>query len=184
MKVVGISGTLVGSKTRVLVEHLMQQVKQQYPECETDLVDLKEYSLELCDGRPTEQYGSDTKEVIRKIEEADAFLIGTTILHGSMPGALKNLFELVPVSAFSDKFTAFAANGGNPLHYLAIENYVKPIASYLKMWSLPEYLFVLSSDFNKENRLTGELKLGEVDSFIDRYTTVLKQIHAGKVELS
>ncbi|MFJ8063210.1 NADPH-dependent FMN reductase [Psychrobacillus sp. NPDC096426] len=181
MKVLGISGTLVGSKTRILVEHILQQLQQQYPECKIELLDLKEYKLELCDGRPTDQYNEDTQKVILKIEEADAFLIGTTILHGSIPSALKNLFELVPVSAFTDKFTAFAANGGNPLHYLAIENYVKPIASYLKMLSLPEYVFALSSDFDGQNRLVKETKLKEVDQFVEHYASVLQQFYKIKV---
>ncbi len=175
MKVLGISGTLVGSKTSILVDSLLKQLQQTLPDVEVELLDLKNYQLDFCDGRPTMKYSNETQAVIEKITQADAFIIGTTILHGSMPGALKNLFELVPIPAFTNKCVAFAANGGNHLHYLAIENYVKPVANYLKMFVLPEYAFALSSDFNELNELKEE-KAYEINQIIESYASYLKKL--------
>lgn len=172
MKILGISGTLVGSKTGVLVETLLDQVKHNLADVEVEFLDLKHYQMDFCDGRFVSDYSSDTQEVIRKIEEADAFIIGTTIMHGSIPGVLKNLFDIVPTSAFANKCVMFTANGGNPLHYLAVESYLKPIANYLKMFVLPEYVFALPSDFEKGNQLNEE-KIIETNRVVESYVSYL-----------
>lgn len=176
MKILGISGTLVGSKTAVMVKQLLTELQAQQPMHEIEFVDLKDYQLDFCDGRLTEQYSDDTKSIIRKVEEADGFIIGTTILHGSMPGALKNLFELIPVQAFVDKVVVFTANGGNHLHYLAVENYIKPVASYLKMFILPEYLFAVSSDFDDKNNFKDPDKEKEMKNLVGNYVNFIHKL--------
>lgn len=182
MKVLGISGTLVGSKTSHLVKNLIEMLNEQMTDVEVEFLDIKNYALDFCDGRPLEQYSVDTQEVIQKISEADAFIIGTTILHGSMPGVLKNLFELVPIPAFSNKCVLFAATGGNHLHYLAIENYVKPVANYLTMFALPQYIFVTSADFNDSNELVGE-KLTETKHIVTAYASYVQKLANLKEEV-
>lgn len=175
MKILGISGTLVGSKTSVLVKILAENLQKKLPGVEVEFLDLKEYQLDFCDGRPIEKYSEDTQKVIEKISEADAYIIGTTILHGSMPGVLKNLFELVPMQHFSNKCVLFAATGGNHLHYLAIENYVKPVANYLKMFTYPEYVFATSADFNEQNDLH-EKNSNELNELVKNYGTYLEKL--------
>jgi NAD(P)H-dependent FMN reductase len=131
----------------------MNEIKKQYPEYEVEMIDLKDFQLDFCDGRPLPKYNDDTQAIIAKFEKADGYILGTTIIHGSIPGALKNLFDLIPVSIFEGKTIALAATGGNPLHSQAIENHLKPITNYLKMNTLPEYVFAASSDFNPQNEL-------------------------------
>ncbi|WP_404328299.1 NADPH-dependent FMN reductase [Mesobacillus maritimus] len=153
MKILGISGTLVGSKTSVVIEYLVNQIKKQYPEFEIEMIDLKDFKLEFCDGRPLDKYNDDTKAIISKIDGADGYVLGTTILHCSIPGALKNLLDLVPVQSLEAKPIALVANGGNPEHSQAIEKHLKPIIHYLKMNALPTNVFVTSNDFNQQNHL-------------------------------
>lgn len=170
LKVLGISGTLVGSKTVALVGALLNQLQHNLSDVQVELIDLKDYDMNFCDGRFVSDYNQDTQTIIRKIQEADAFIIGTTIIHGSIPGALKNLFDVVPTAAFENKCVMFTANGGNPLHYLAVENYLKPIANYLKMFVLPQYVFALSGDFEKDNTLKKD-KIAETNRVIESYVS-------------
>ncbi|MCM3587870.1 NAD(P)H-dependent oxidoreductase [Mesobacillus maritimus] len=153
MKILGMSGTLVGSKTSIVTEYLLKQIKKQNPEVEIEWVDLKDYSLDFCDGRPIEKYNEDTQRIISKVASADGYVLGTTILHGSIPGALKNLFDLIPGHVLGGKPIALVANGGNPEHQQAIEKHLKPILSYLNMKVLPNDVFVTSSDFNEKNEI-------------------------------
>jgi len=153
VKIIGISGTLVGSKTKIITEILLNEVKNQHPEFEVDMVDLKNFSLDFCDGRPLSQYNEETQGLISKLEKVDGYVLGTTIMHGSIPGALKNLFDLVPPSIFEGKPIVLVANGGNPEHSLAIEKHLKPITDYLKMKNLANYVFVTSKDFNLQNEM-------------------------------
>jgi len=143
----------VGSKTSVVTEYLINQIKKQYPEFEIELIDLKDFKLDFCDGRPLEKYNDDTKAIIGKIDGADGYILGTTILHGSIPGALKNLLDLVPIQSLEAKPIALVANGGNPEHSQAIDKHLKPIIHYFKMNTLPTDVFVTSNDFNQQNQL-------------------------------
>lgn len=175
MKVLGISGTLVGSKTKLIVEASLAIL--QGPDVEVELVDFKGLQLDFCDGRPNEAYSEDVQALMKKVAEADAFVIGTTILHGSMPGVLKNFFELMPMDAFANKSVFFVANGGNHLHYLAVENYVKPVANYLNMYAYPAYAFILSSEFDAQNNIiepTATALTKQVTAF-GQYAKVLTQ---------
>ncbi|MBU8906248.1 NADPH-dependent FMN reductase [Desertibacillus haloalkaliphilus] len=153
MKVVGISGTIVGSKTRVLVENVLEDIKKVDSEVEVELLDLKEYQVQFCDGRDPDTYEGDTKKVLDIMNSADCFLIGTPIFQSSLTGALKNLFDLAPVSMFRKKVIGFVATGGTYQHYLVIENQLKPIAGYFRAFVPPSYVYAHSNHFNKQNEI-------------------------------
>ncbi len=150
MKLLGISGTLTGSKTRILVEKLLEQVKQRHPGIEAELLDLKQYDVQFCDGRDPDKYNGDTRKVIDLVKSADFYLIGTPIFQGSFTGALKNLFDLVPPSAFRHKVIGFAATGGTYQHFLVIENQLKPIAGYFRAFVAPSYVYAHQDHFHHQ----------------------------------
>ena len=172
MKILGINGTLVGSKPALLAQHALKQLS---PYADVEFIDIQALSLDFCDGRPLSAYSADTQLLAQKVAEADAFVIGTTVLHGSMPAPLKNVFELVPIAAFAKKSVLFVANGGNELHYLAVENYVKPVASYLNMYVYPQYAFILSSQFTAQNELQPDTEqaLNELVQDFSQYALAL-----------
>lgn len=66
------------------------------------LIDLAEYDIQFSDGRDYWEYEGDTRYVARTVMEADAIIIGTPIFQASIPATLKNIFDLLPFSAFRD----------------------------------------------------------------------------------
>ncbi|TMW72310.1 NADPH-dependent FMN reductase [Alteribacter natronophilus] len=167
MKILGISGTILGSKTAVLVESVLKRIEENNPEADVELLDLRDYEMEFCDGRPVEKYGSDTREIVRIISEADAYLVGTPIFNGSIPAPLKNVFDLVPPAVFRHKVMGFAANGGTFQHYLVIENQLKPIAGYLRCFVAPGFVYAQQSCFNDQNVITDQDLLGRIDDLAE-----------------
>ncbi|WP_134704373.1 NADPH-dependent FMN reductase [Ammoniphilus sp. YIM 78166] len=154
MKVLGISGTITGSKTRVVVQNLLEEIKKDNADIEVQFLDLKEYDVQFCDGRDPATYTGDTKKVIDLVSSADFYVIGTPIFQGSMTGALKNLFDLIPPQVFRNKVMGFVATGGTYQHYLVIENQLKPIAGYFRAFVAPGYVYAHNDHFNKQNELT------------------------------
>jgi hypothetical protein len=69
MKIVGISGTIVGSKTRTALDFALQILHDHYPDVEKTLVDLADYDISFSDGRPYREYVGDTKKVAETIME-------------------------------------------------------------------------------------------------------------------
>lgn len=153
MKLLGISGTITGSKTKVVIEKALEEVKKKHPNIEIELLDLKKYDVQFCDGRDPSTYTGDTKEVIDIVASADFYIIGTPIFQGSLTGALKNLFDLVPPSILRNKVMGFIATGGTYQHYLVIENQLKPIAGYFRAFVAPSSVYAHNDHFSPQNEL-------------------------------
>ncbi|MED4601217.1 NAD(P)H-dependent oxidoreductase [Paenibacillus validus] len=154
MKLLAICGTITGSKTLAVLNKVLEEVKNGDPAIEIQLLDMKQYDVQFCDGRSPDAYTGDTKQVIDMVSSADCFLIGTPIFQGSITGVLKNLFDLAPVSAFRHKVMGFIATGGTYQHYLVIENQLKPIAGYFRAYTAPSYVYVHNDHFNAANEIT------------------------------
>ncbi|MEH7384449.1 NAD(P)H-dependent oxidoreductase [Bacillus sp. JJ1521] len=153
MKLLAISGTITGSKTKVVVQKVAEEVKKNDPEIEVEVLDLKEYNLQFCDGRDPSTYTGDTKKVIDIVSSADFYIIGTPIFQGSITGALKNLFDLIPPKEFRNKVMGFVATGGTYQHYLVIENQLKPIAGYFRAYVAPGSVYATNDHFNAQNEI-------------------------------
>lgn len=164
MKLLGISGTITGSKTLVTVNKVLEKVRADHPDIEVELLDLKKFNVQFCDGRNPADYTGDTKKVIDAVSTADFYVIGTPIFQGSITGALKNLFDLVPPQAFRNKVMGFVATGGTYQHYLVIENQLKPIAGYFRAFVSPGYVYAHNDHFNRDNEIVDAEVLERVDN--------------------
>ena len=163
VKLLGISGTIVGSKTGIAVNKVLEAVKRSAPDIEVEFLDLKDYNVQFCDGRDPSAYTGDTKEVIDRIASADFYIIGTPIFQSSITGVLKNVFDLVPVSALYNKVMGFVATGGTYQHYLVIENQLKPIAGFFRAYVAPSYVYLHDDHFNAEKQITDQDVLERIE---------------------
>lgn len=177
MKLLGISGTISGSKTVVVVNKILESVKEHDPEIEIELLDLKKFDVQFCDGRDPYTYTGDTKAVIDIVSSADFYIIGSPIFQGSMTGALKNLFDLVPVSALRSKVMGFIATAGTFQHYLVIENQLKPIAGYFRAFVAPSYVYAHNDHFNKNNEIIDQDVLERVDRLAHELVLLQKALN-------
>lgn len=173
LKLVGLSGAIMGSKTAILVDEVIRRAEKLGADIEIELVDMKDYKVEIIDGRPSNQYNEDTKKIIKKIVEADFFVVGAPIYQASIPGVLKNLFDHLPMSVFESKVVAMVTNGGSERHALVAENQLKPILSFFKAIVCPTSVFVTSNAFNEKNEVTDE----NVKERLDRLAEELVLLH-------
>lgn len=158
MKIVGIAGSNVGSKTRIAMDYTMKQLQVQAPEAEVTLLDLADYELVFSDGRQYWEYEGDTKLVAETIMAADALIIGTPTFQASIPGTLKNIFDLLPIRAFHDKVVSMVVTAGTAKHYLMVEQQLKPILSYMKAHIVPSYVFIEEKDFYRKEIINDDVQ--------------------------
>ncbi|GAB3805805.1 NADPH-dependent FMN reductase [Virgibacillus kimchii] len=147
MKLVGLSGSNVGSKTRTAMNYVMKKIKEKYPEVETTFIDLADYDIQFSDGRNYLEYEGDTGYVTKAIMEADAIVLGTPIFQASIPATLKNIFDLLPVDGLQDKVVSMLVTAGSAKHYLIPEQQIKPILAYMKAQIVQTYVFIEEKDF-------------------------------------
>lgn len=150
MKIVIISGSNVGTKTKIATGKMKQLMEKQNPDAKVTLLDLADYEMVFSDGRNYFEYEGDTKYVAETIMGADAIVIGTPIFQASIPATLKNVFDLLPVNAFLDKVISIIVTAGTAKHYLIAEQQLKPILSYMKAHIVPTYVFIEETDFLRE----------------------------------
>jgi NAD(P)H-dependent FMN reductase len=163
MKLLGISASLSPrSKTLLAVKKAVDFSINYSPNIEAELLNLKDYDIQFCDGRDPENYTGDTKAVINKILEADAFIIGTPIYRGSLSGALKNVFDVIPNHALRGKVIGFIATGGTYHHFLAIEHQLHPIAGYFSAYVVPGGVYVNNDHYSDSDLVSSEI-LGRIE---------------------
>ncbi|MFJ7728670.1 NADPH-dependent FMN reductase [Neobacillus sp. NPDC097160] len=166
MKIVGLSGSKVGSKTRTAMNYTFKSMSEKYPEAELTLIDLAEFDVEFSDGRNYWEYEGDTKYVTETIMAADAIIIGTPVFQASIPGTLKNIFDLLPVNAFRDKVVSMLVTAGTPKHYLMVEQQLKPILAYMKAQIVQTYVFIEEKDFYRKE-ITNDDVLFRIERLVD-----------------
>ncbi|MDR7077287.1 FMN reductase [Neobacillus niacini] len=180
MKIVGLSGSNVGSKTRTAMNYTVNVHVEKYPEAEVKLIDLAEYEVQLSDGRNYMEYEGDTKFIAQTIMEADAIFIGTPVFQASIPATLKNIFDLLPVNAFRDKVVSMVVTAGTPKHYLMAEQQLKPILAYMKAQIVQTYVFIEEKDFHRKEIVNDDV-LFRIDRLVE--DTVLLTETYSKIRL-
>ncbi|MFD1929297.1 NADPH-dependent FMN reductase [Sporosarcina siberiensis] len=150
MKIVLLSGSKVGSKTRTAMDYTLNITREKYPDVEVTLLDLAEFEMVFSDGRNYFEYEGDTKYVTETIMAADTIIIGTPTFQASIPATLKNIFDLLPVDAFRDKVVSMLVTAGTAKHYLMVEQQLKPILAYMKAHIVPTYVFIEEQDFHRK----------------------------------
>jgi FAD reductase [NAD(P)H] len=179
MKLLGISGCLTAnSKTKKMVAAVLLAVNNMDSGIQTELLDLYDYDVQFCDGRDPTNYEGDTRKVIDKVAAADVYIIGTPIYQGSLTGALKNLFDLVPPQVFRHKVIGFVANGGTYQHFLVIENQLKPIAGYFHAHVAPGYVYAHNDYFNSQKEIVDQGILSRINELAEEVVHMSRQLAA------
>lgn len=166
MKIVALSGSRVGSKTRTAMEYTVESITKTHPETDVVLIDLSEYDVQFSDGRNYLEYEGDTGYVAKSLMEADAIIIGTPIFQASIPATLKNIFDLLPVNAFRDKVVSMLVTAGSSKHYLMAEQQLKPILAYMKAQMVQTYVYILEEDFYRKE-ITNDDVLYRIDRLVE-----------------
>ncbi|WP_278925979.1 NADPH-dependent FMN reductase [Staphylococcus auricularis] len=147
MNIVLLSGSPVGSKTRIAMDALKESINKEDDSHEVALLDLRELDLVFSDGRSYMDQEGDTLQLTQALMNADVIFIGFPVFQASIPGALKNVFDLLPVNALRDKIVGIVATAGSPKHYLIPEFQLKPILGYMKAQIMQTYVFIEEQDF-------------------------------------
>ncbi|HLR92756.1 MAG TPA: NADPH-dependent FMN reductase [Atopostipes sp.] len=163
MKILVLSASNIGKRTKTATDALYQSLKEQYQnEHELEYINLQEKEIQFSDGRNYLDYKGDTAEVTRKIMESDVLFLGTPIFQASIPASLKNIFDLLPQNALEFKTVAMIVTAGSEKHFLIPEIQLKPILGYMKANIVPNYVFLLDTEI-----INGEIVNHEVEFRID-----------------
>lgn len=178
MKITLLSASITGTKSRLALEDAKKYLLKHAPAAEITLLDLKEMTILFADGRNYVDYPADTEILTKNLMAADIIVIATPTFQASIPGTLKNVFDLLPQQAFFHKIVSLIISAGSPKHFLMAENQLKPILHYMKANTLPNYLFIEQQDFANGTIINSEVHrrlnnlMEETIVLFDAYQTI------------
>lgn len=159
-KILAISASTMGTTSSLVIDHIVPQFSNDFS---ITKFDFKDHELQFADGRDYRDYSESTKELIELILDSDALLISTPIYQSSIPGSLKNMFDLLPINSLTDKVVGIISSAGSEKHFLVPEYQLKPILKYMKAHVIEQYVFLTGSDI-----LNGEIISDDIEIRIER----------------
>jgi FMN reductase len=112
-----------------------------------EVIDLGEQRISFADGREQESFEDDTGAVVEAVERADVVVFATPVYRGSMTGALKNVFDLLPVPALQEKVVALVAMGGSDHHFLGADRHMRDVLTFFGALVVPVSVYLTGADF-------------------------------------
>lgn len=137
LSIVGIPGSLrEGSRTRTAVEVALRGAAE--AGAATQLIDLREYDLPLCDGTgELARYHAGLLELRKQVASAEGIVLGTPEYHGSVSGSLKNALDLMGFPEFEGKVVALVGVSEGPGGARHALEALRHVGHALHAWVLP-----------------------------------------------
>lgn len=153
MKILLVDGTIFGRKTGAVLQQVQRYIADLNTDLELEILYFSVLKHQILDGSPL---NDDMKMMIQKFEEADGYIFASPIFQASIPGVLKNAFDMIPPKAMRYKPAAMVGNGGTYQHHLVLENQLKPILDYFRCLVTPNYVYTHADHFDAENNIVDE----------------------------
>src|SRR5258708_38263826 len=133
-KSVGISGSLrSGSYTTLAVRLALKGAEEL--ECQTKLIDLRDYQLLLCDGKDEQsQFPKDVFRLREEVKQAHGIILGTPEYHGGYSGVLKNALDLTGFEEFEGKMLGLLGVSGGAMGAFGAMNSLREVGRALHAW--------------------------------------------------
>ncbi|MDA3949075.1 MAG: NAD(P)H-dependent oxidoreductase [Spirochaeta sp.] len=176
MKIVVLSGSVAGTKTRAVAGYTAGHLTETYPDHEISLLDLAEFDIDFSDGRNYLDYTGDTGTVVRAIMAAEVLIVASPVYQASIPGALKNVLDLLPADGLTDTVVSMIVTAGSVRHSTIPETHFKPIFAYLKAHVVANYVFIEEKDIHRGEIIDDDVYL-RIERLVDD-TLTLAEVHA------
>jgi FMN reductase len=145
---------------------LAGELDRKHTDVTVSLLDLRERRPEACDGRSIGEYDLETQEIVRELEDCAGVVFFAPVYRASYPGILKNLLDLLPVSALRGKAIGIVAMGASDHHFLAVDWQLRLVLGWFGAIVAPTSVYLTSRDFEDgaladEGRLAEAVELGD-----------------------
>src|SRR5215510_1838429 len=136
--IVGISGSIrPGSYTTMAVALALKGAEEL--QCETKLINLRDYQLTFCDGKEDEsKFPKDVFRLREDVRQAEGIILGTPEYHGGYSGVLKNALDLMGFEEFEGKMLGLVGVSGGAMGAFGAMNSLREVGRALHAWVVPE----------------------------------------------
>lgn len=172
MNILIISSSLSSqSRSRQLAEYSHKQL--QAAGARVEFVDLREFTLPLCDGEETYSHPA-VKQLSAMVESAHGILVATPIYNYDVNAALKNMVELTG-RYWTDKVVGFMCSAGGKTSYMSILSLANSLMLDFRSIIIPRFVYINGSR-SAESFLEDDIKerIDKLDQELIRFVKGLK----------
>lgn len=168
--IVLIQGSLnPDSKTAVVLQKAADELANRGVEHET--LDLRNYDIEFCDGRPLSEYNESTRIAYQKMEDARGYIWGMPVYCFSVSGPLKNFVDIT-ANAMENKISGIICNAGGKSSYMALGDLSRILAFESRVVTVQPTVYTSYEDF-EEGRLVNDAIAERIKTMVD---ALLRQV--------
>ena len=155
MKVVVISASPRKiAKTQVFMKYITEYLNNSsLEELEVKLINLSDGGIDYYTGDGN--FSDTTKEAIKKITEADVWIVGTPIYNSFFSSALKNLFEYIDYKKTAGKTAGLVIIAAGNSGFTDVQTLLTQLMSYFNVITNPQAVFIMA-DTAEDDQITNE----------------------------
>jgi FMN reductase len=137
-----------------LAEYAHTHLQKNHPE--TELIDLKDYPIPLCDG--DQAYSNPNVGILRqKIQDAKGILLASSIYNYDLNASAKNLVE-VTGKAWSEKIIGLMAAAGGKGSFMAPMMFANSLILDFRCVLIPRYVYATGDAFDSGKLIDEEIQ--------------------------
>ena len=166
MKVVVISASPRKiAKTQVFMKYITEYLNNSSLEgLEVGLINLSDGGIDYYTGDGN--FSDTTKEAIKKITEADVWIVGTPIYNSFFSSALKNLFEYIDYKKTAGKTAGLVIIAAGNSGFTDVQTLLTQLMSYFNVITNPRAVFIMA-DTAEEDQITDEKVKTRLKQLVD-----------------
>lgn len=146
MKILVICGSRrKESQTRLMTDMAYEYAKSKYNDAH--YLDLGKDDLEPFAGFEA-QYGAKTKKLVKRVESADVFIVGSPIYDAVFSSGIKNLFEFLNYKGLEGRPAGIILKSSSPASHQLVKNQLVALFHYFNMVVNPRGVFASDADFD------------------------------------
>ena len=166
MKVVVISASPRKiAKTQVFMKYITGYLNNSSLEgLEVKLINLSDGGIDYYTGDGN--FSDTTKEAIKKITEADVWIVGTPIYNSFFSSALKNLFEYIDYKKTAGKTAGLVIIAAGNSGFTDVQTLLTQLMSYFNVITNPRAVFIMA-DTAEGDQITDEKVKTRLKQLVD-----------------
>ena len=142
------------AKTQVFMKYITEYLNNSSLEgLEVKLINLSDGGIDYYTGDGN--FSDTTKEAIKKITEADIWIVGTPIYNSFFSSALKNLFEYIDYKKTAGKTAGLVIIAAGNSGFTDVQTLLTQLMSYFNVITNPQAVFIMA-DTAEDNQITNE----------------------------
>jgi len=158
MKVVVISASPRKiAKTQVFMKYITEYLNNSSLEgLEVKLINLSDGGIDYYTGDGN--FSDTTKEAIKKITEADVWIVGTPIYNSFFSSALKNLFEYIDYKKTAGKTAGLVIIAAGNSGFTDVQTLLTQLMSYFNVITNPKAVFIMANTAEDDQIIDEDVK--------------------------